>query len=278
MSAELKGRAAAAYKGLQFLKFAATVNDEGVPNVVPLLSARMVDPETIAFVRFMVWKTARNFEANKKITFSCTGPKGRAYVVKGEFREWQSEGPLLEEFEAEPMYRYNAYTGANQLGVVKVREALEFPGGGIVMPMISSLLSRLAGGRPAVTRGEGSSGRGPMPVQVVEKFGRTLAAKFISMVDEQGDPLAFPMQKLSAPDPGTVVFPLPKDRSHPLHALKKGDMAAASVFVLEPSAYQVKGRYRGVETRKGKPAGVIEVTEVYTAAPPVPGRRIYPAE
>ncbi|HUT52283.1 MAG TPA: hypothetical protein VM658_02730 [bacterium] len=270
--ATLKGRAASAFRGIHYLKFAATVDQAGVPNVVPLLSARSVDPETIAFVRFMVWKTARNFEANRKITFACTGPWGRAYLAKGEFMEWQTQGPLIEQFENEALYRYNAYTGANMIGVVKVREVMSFPGGGIAGPMLKSLAARLAGKAGPAENG------GPMPVQVVEKWGRPLAAKFIAMVDEQGDPLAFPMMGLTAPDAGTLLFPLPRDMAHPLNRLVEGARVAASVFTLEPVAYQVKGIFGGEVQREKKAFGVIKVNEVYTAAPPVPGRRIYPPE
>jgi predicted pyridoxine 5'-phosphate oxidase superfamily flavin-nucleotide-binding protein len=275
MADRLSGRAVAAYKGMQYLKFAATVNQEGAPNVVPLLSARMVDPGTVAFVRFMVWKTARNFESNGKITFACAGPRSRSYVVKGEFQEWMSEGPLLEEFEAEPLYRYNAYMGANQLGIVKVREVLEYPGAGMVMPIISALFWKLFRGKSAQSA---AAGGGPMPAQVIDKFARPLSAKFVGMVDDQGDPMAFPMQALDARDAKEVTFPLPKEPSHPLRQLKDGDLLAASVMTLDPSAYQVKGRFSGPGASGGKSRASIRVSEVYTAAPPVPGRRIYPAE
>jgi predicted pyridoxine 5'-phosphate oxidase superfamily flavin-nucleotide-binding protein len=272
--ARLEGRAGSAFRNIHFFKFAATVSGAGAPNVVPLLSARSVDPETIAFVRFMVWKTAKNFEANKKITFACIGPWGKAYLAKGEFMEWQTKGPLLEQFENEAMYRYNAYTGANMLGVVKVREVLQFPGGGVVGPMLSSLGSRLGGAKARAASADG----GPMPVQVVEKWGRPLAAKFIGMVDEQGDPLAFPMMGMRAQDAGALVFPMPRDMAHPLNRLKEGAMLAASVFTLEPVAYQVKGQFAGEARKAGDRFGVVKVSEVYTAAPPVPGRRIYPPE
>jgi len=53
---------------------------------------------------------------------------------------------------------------------------------------------------------------------------------------------------------------------------------AASVFTLAPVAYQVKGVFAGEEDQAGRRLGRIHLQESYTAAPPVPGRRIFPPE
>ncbi len=264
----MKGPAAAAFTKMSYHKFAATVNEKGEPNVVPLLSARMIDPDTIAFAKFMVWKTRRNFEANGKITFACPGPGGKSYAAKGEFTEWRTEGPILEEFEKEPLYRYNAYMGANLIGIVKVKEVLEFPGEGMIKPLISALAVK-----PPAPRENG----GPMGARVMEKWGRRLAIKFIGMIDKKGDPIALPLQRLTVLNSSTMAFPMRRD-IRPLADLKKGDRVAASVLVLDPSGYQVKGRFLGAERLAGKEHGFISVDEVYTASPPVPGRRIYPLD
>jgi len=270
----LTGRAAKAFKVQAYPKFAATVDAQGAPNVVPLLSARMTDSRTIAFVRFMVWKTAKNFEQNKKISFACPGPRGRAYLAKGEFKEWVTQGPLLEEFESEPLYRYNAYAGANVIGVVDVKEVIEYPGAGILVNIAKGALKRI--GRKRAPRPKGPD-RGPMPWQVVDKYNRIAAVKFIAMVSDKGDPLPFPLQAMEAPDSSTILFRMPGD-GHPLGRLKQGQMLAASVLAFEPSAYQVKGPLAGVEGKGSRRTGRMEIKEVYSAAPPVPGRRIFPPE
>jgi len=265
----ITGKAAKAFAAQGYLKFAATVDDEGTPNVVPLLSAKSIDSETIAFVRFMVWKTARNFESNQKMSFGCTGPWGKAYVAKGEFVEWQTSGPLLEKFEEEPIYRYNAYMGANQVGVVKVSDVIELPGSGILKNLALGLARKASFTRPAAAAGAD----GPMPPNVSEKFNRAAAVKFLGIVDAEGEPLAIPHQGIRAPEPGIVSFPLPTDKSHPLSGLADGDLVASSVLAFEPSSYQAKGKFR-----KEGYKGVIEVESVYAAAPPLPGKRIWPVE
>jgi hypothetical protein len=268
MSAGLRGRAARAFKLQAYPKFAATVDDQGVPNVIPLLSAKLVEPDTIAFVKFMVWKTRRNFEANRKITLACTGPWGRTYLVKGEFREWVTQGPLLEQFEAEPIFRYNAYMGANMLGIITVKDAIEYPGSGVLGPL----------GRRLVGRNGAAAGAGPMPREVVEKWGRKLAVKFLGFMDQAGDPLAVPEQGLHAVSSSELAFPLPRSTKSPVHRLSSGAPIAASVLAFDPVAYQVKGTYRGTATVNGKPHGMIEVAEVYSASPPTPGKRLVPRE
>jgi len=272
MSAMIEGKAVPAFKGQGYIKFAATVDENGVPNVVPLLSARMVDPETIAFVRFMVWKTARNFESNRKITIACPGPGGRAFVAKGEFQQWLTQGPLLEEFESEPLYRYNAYTGANALGLIRVKDVRDYPGTGVAGQMLYGLARRIGSPGAAGPRGNGS----PMPSQVKDKFNRALAVKFVGFIDGEGDPVALPVKGMRAPDSKTISFPAPAPGSL-LHQARAGSMMAASVLAFLPVAYQVKGSFSGFGSG-GKSAGSIEVSEVYSAAPPVPGRRIWPPE
>jgi hypothetical protein len=49
---------------------------------------------------------------------------------------------------------------------------------------------------------------------------------------------------------------------------------AASVLTFEPLAYQIKGEFLGLERSLGRLAGVVAVQEVYSASPPLPGKRI----
>jgi len=279
MGAGLSGRAARAFALQAYPKFAATVSDDGEPNVIPLLSARSVSATEIAFVKFMVWKTRRNFEANGKISLACVGPWGRTYIVAGKFVEWVTEGPLLEQFEGEALFRYNAYMGANMLGMIEVKDVAELPGPGVVMPMLdaaglfgkSKFADKIAARDPARLR-NGS----PMPVQVIEKWGRPLAAKFLGMIDDSGEPIAVPHQGLRAPTSDSLIFARPKQSANPLTRLRPGDRLAASVITPDPVAYQVKGTFAGYHTIGADNAGVIKVDRVYAASPPVPGKQIYP--
>lgn len=275
MSGPLAGAAGKTFANLAYPKFAATADDESRPNVVPLLSARKIDDDHLAFVRFMVWKTRRNFEHNGRITIGCTGPRGRSNLALGRFEEWVTQGPLLERFEAEPLFRYNAYMGANMIGVIKVNDVIEFAGSGLAGPLLKSFAARF--GKEADESAPGPAGgeSSPvMPLQVTDKWRRSIAVKFLGMVREDGEPLAIPCQGLSARDGASLSFPMPKNGDNPLGNLKEGDSLAASVIVPDPIAYQVKGKFAG----SGRGEGVLYVNEVFTASPPAPGRRIYPPE
>lgn len=266
---QMSKRTKKALKVMAYVKFAATVDAEGWPNVVPLTSARLIDQDTMAFVRMMAWKTVRNFELNKKLSFACQGPGGRTYIAKCEFEKWVTEGPLLEKFENEPIYRYNAYFGANVAGLARIRETLELPGFSRVRATLSPLRGR------AVRQGKLAENRGPMARPVMEKWTRRLSLKSLAMVDEQGDPIALPHPGIFVRDPESLLFRMPSS-GHPLCSIKPGERLAASVLAPDPVAYQVKGMFAG--TADSGRLGVIEVNQVFTASPPVPGRRIYPPE
>lgn len=245
-----------------YVKFLATVDDAGAPNVAAILSARMVDDTTFAFVRFMAWKTAHNLEANGRASFGCIGPMGRAYVAYGKFSGWETSGPLMEQFAAEPMYRYNAYMGATHIGVVKVTEVRDLPGH-LLGP---AWRARRRAARPM--------GAGPMAGPVMEKWRRSLAAKCLGFCDESGRPVAAALSSVAPAAADRLTFELPGE-GHPLMGLLPGAPLSAAVFTTDPSAFQVKGRFEGVN---GDGIGSMKVTEVFAASPPIPGKRIYPPE
>jgi hypothetical protein len=252
-----------AFKGQQYIKFLATIDPAGVPNVAAILSARMIDDETIVFVRFMAWKTAHNLEATRFASFGCIGPRGRAYLAAGEFAGWETTGPLIEQFSTEAMYRYNAYMGATHIGVVKISGVEELPAG-LIGPAFR-----------ARRRAARVDGPGPMAAPVQEKWRRVLAAKCLAMT-EAGRPLALPTLGLSPAGPDRLRFEIPVaiGSGHPFTRLAAGAPLAAAVFCTDPSAFQVKGKFSGSDGR----VGTMTVTEVYAASPPIPGKRIYPPE
>ncbi|MGA3290882.1 MAG: pyridoxamine 5'-phosphate oxidase family protein [Candidatus Bathyarchaeia archaeon] len=75
-------------------KMLATVDAEGVPNVVPVWSIVAVDSETIAFAELFIKKTKENLEKNKKVAIAIfKGPNchfqrthGRISIERELFR------------------------------------------------------------------------------------------------------------------------------------------------------------------------------------------------
>jgi hypothetical protein len=262
-----------ALRGDGFPKFAATKSNEGIPNVVPLLSTSLADENTLIFVRMMIWKTARNLLANGRITINVIGPGLYSWIVVGEFAEFVRQGPFLDYFNRKAMFRYNAYTGAGEVGVIRVREARGPVPLGLAAAMFYNLLRE-----PVRADGHGGHGPAVMPGPVLEKFNRRLALKHLGFVEEDGTPVAVPCLDLHARSANDLAFVLPRNDDHPLSQLRPGMKIAASVFTLAPVAYQVKGVFTGEEDQSGRRQGVIHLQESYTAAPPVPGRRIFPPE
>jgi len=256
-----------------FPKFAATMSNEGIPNVVPLLTTNSADETTLIFARFMIWKTARNLAANGKITINVIGPGLHSWIIRGQFQEFVRQGPYLDHYNRKALFRYNAYAGAGEVGVIKVREVR----GPLPLLLFRSLFYSLLREPDHNSRGC-SQMPAVMPPTVQEKFDARLALKYLGFVEDDGFPLAIPCFDLHAASPNALAFTLPRAKGHPLAQLRPGMKVAAAVLTLKPVAYQVKGVFAGEENAAGSRRGLIQLEESYTAAPPVPGRRIYPPE
>jgi hypothetical protein len=246
------------------VKFMATIGDDGWPNVVPLLSVTPWDKDTLCFVRLMVWKTRKNLEDRKKVAVSALGLTSSLEIL-GEFTGFEKSGAKLEFFNTQPIYRYNAYFGAGQVGVIKVVGDK----GWSKAALWRLLQARLISGE----NGAHSCGPEVMPQVVAEKFQRILAAKFISWIDDSGWPRLMPAQG---------AFPIGANKMgiagcRSLFAkLEPGKPLALSVLATEPISYQVKGKFAGIQARNGLNFAMIDLEKSYSCAPPLPGEQIYP--
>lgn len=101
-------------------KFMATVDENGIPNVVPVLSVMPFGGEMLVFVDMMMNKTKKNLLSNGKVAVSVLTKDGISYQVKGTFEEFQASGPLFDMFASHPMLKYNAYSGPRAVGTIRV--------------------------------------------------------------------------------------------------------------------------------------------------------------
>jgi hypothetical protein len=231
-------------------KFLATLSSEGVPNVVPIISLQAADEGTVIFGEFMMWKTRRNLEVNPRVSVAVmTASQG--WVIKGDFLEFQRTGPIRN---------------AGVIRVAKVVRAFA----------LSQPTALLDWGRAwwfaRRARRRGANGV-TVPLPVRKKFARLRAAKFLAYLDGDGYPDVVPALSLIPADEQIFVFS--SDLAAPaLATLRSGTKVAASVLTFEPVAYQIKGEFLGAERSLGKLAGVIAAQEVYSASPPLPGKRI----
>ena len=244
-------------------KFLATLDTEGVPNVVPITSLEAVDESTIIFGELMIWKTRRNLEVNPRVCIAVMTPAGRGSIIQGDFQEFQRTGPYVDLINSADFYRYNAYTGIRNAGVIRARRVVrEFAlSRGAIL--VAAARARWAARRRR-SPGEGAA----MPRPVREKFARVQAAKFLAYLGMDGYPDVAPVLSLTPAGERALVF------AGRVDGLERGAQVAAAVLTAEPLAYQVKGRFLGEERSLGAPLGVIQVSEVYSASPPLPGERI----
>lgn len=265
----LEGKALKAYKSKVSPKFLATVDSDGIPNVVPVLTLRAADPTTLIFARMMVWKTLSNFESTGIATACCFGPESSYWRVRLDFVEMAKSGPYLDEFNQMALFRYNAYAGATEVGVFRVREVLPPRKLHWARRLMEMRGIRKAAGALARPMADG----GPMPPPVIEHFNRCAALKYTACADKEGWPAPQPVFSLFPSGPSALVFKADEE----LLPVEGQPMAASSI-THRLIAYQVKGKYRGRMSISGKTADVLDVTHVYSAGPPLPGKSIYPAE
>jgi len=114
------------------IKFLATVDSQGKPNVVVIASLVAINDETLAFADMMINKTKRNLMTTKKVAATVYKPTMSSFQVKGTFLGFVREGPLVEMFNMPDPIRLNTVSNVDQVGLIKVEEVyfaqMPFPG------------------------------------------------------------------------------------------------------------------------------------------------------
>jgi len=268
METVMNERVVRAFAGEFTPKFLATSSAGGTPNIVPVISIEALDERTLIFGELMIWKTKKNLEANPKVSAAVFTASMNCWTARGDFDRFERTGEIYDRINTKDLFRYNAYTGLRNVGVINVRDVARIRG------MLSpARIGELALASIKATRVKfGHSG--PMPPQVTEKFQRAKAAKFISYVDSDGYPAALPALSLfpaghDAMEFGAAILeaggPAPPEPPF---------TAAACVITFDPVAYQVKGTVTEYFRRLGAKMARFEIEEVYSASPPLPGKRI----
>ena len=253
-------------------KFLASINAAGQPNVVPLLSIVPLEPGRAAFAEFMIWKTKANLLETGRTAFLALDGKLNYVTATGRFTGFTKAGPVFDAMAIQSMFRFNPYNGLRAAGTIDI-ETVEAEG---QIPTLGLVASHLKAGRLAKAAARAGAGARPaagaavarlatsrvMPVQVAEKFSRLKAIKAIAW-PVAGGVKVLPAAGVAPIGRGGLLIADPAVAS----AVPDGSRGAVSVITLDPNAYQVKGT-----ARVWRGALVVEVDEVYTAAPPVPGR------
>ncbi|MHA1230695.1 MAG: pyridoxamine 5'-phosphate oxidase family protein [Candidatus Helarchaeota archaeon] len=277
-------------------KYLATLNKEGTPNIVPILSLDAIDQDTITFGDYMIWKTKRNLLEYNKVACAVTSMDGfQTYIVKGDFQNFVKKGELVERANLKPLFRYNAYTGVRGVGIIKVKQAYP-PKKLINIPFILNILKLKIGKGKVKSLEESNSDKNINGIhhRIIEKFKGITSFKMLAYKDDDDYPMIIPISSMSPKKDGRrLVFSFSgiKDEINRIPLMSK---VAISLFKLQtekniirlafsnkipwgeiqPIAYQLKGVYQGTGKFRGVSLGVIDITEVYSASPPLPGELI----
>jgi len=250
----------AALRGEMTPKFLATRSAQGVPNVVPVVSIQPADdqPDTLFFGNFLLRKSIKNLNEDKRVGVLVITPELRSWILKGDFVEFQRTGPYVDRQMSGSLLRYNAYTGIRNAGIIHVKSVEGTFAISKMQVAVDYLLARLA------ARGNCGDGGIAMPLPVQREFAKMVAVKVLAWIQEDGYPFVVPALSLQPAGAQTLICRKARLAEPPL-----GAQVATNILTFEAISYQVKGHW----TARGN-NGAIQVQEVYAGGPPYPGGRV----
>ena len=267
MTARMDEKLCEALRGEMTPKFLATVDGNGTPNVVPIISIHPYDDRTLIFGNFLMWKTEKNLAVNQKVAVTVFTEGLFGAVIRGTFLGFQKVGEYADIISSSGQLRYNAYSGIRSAGsicVEDVSEPFQLTKLDVLKGLVQSKVARLR----ARSLSQGVKVMHPI---LMEMFARVVAVKVVAFVDGQGALHAVPVMSLQPAAPDVMVFG--RRRMAPyLSGLRDGAETAVSVITGDPVAWQVKGIYRALD----ESLGAVVLTDAYHASPPHMGKRIAP--
>lgn len=255
-----------ALRGEMTPKFLATRSPEGVPNVVPCVTMMPADdqPDTLFFGNFLLRKSIRNLEADKRLGVLVITPELQGWILKGDFVEFQRTGPYFERQMSGGLLRYNAYTGIRNAGVIHALSVESRFTISKMQVLFDYLRARFRGMRLPQAAEDLKTVKVPPPTQ--REFARIVAVKVLAWIGSDGYPTLAPALSMQPAGERSMVAWLGKsDLPRP----PAGASVATNILTFEAISYQAKGQWQ-----PSGGGGVLQVQEVYAGGPPYPGGRV----
>jgi hypothetical protein len=255
-----------ALRGEMTPKFLATRSAEGAPNVVPCVSILPADdqPDTLFFGNFLLRKSIKNLQADKRLAVLVITPELRGWILKCDFVEFQRTGPYVDKQMSSNLLRYNAYTGIRNAGIIHVLSVENNFAISRLQVALDFLLARLQ------TRRASKDPSGlevtQVPLSVQREFARMVAVKVLAWIGEDGYPRLVPALSMQPAGEHALVGWLSGKK---LPRPPAGAQVATNILTFEAISYQAKGLWQPF----GR-AGALQVQEVYAGGPPYPGGRV----
>jgi hypothetical protein len=241
-------------------KFMATRDANGEPNIAMISTTTPWNDEQLVFGDFLMWQTKKNLESGSPVSVSVmTEDLKSCFEVRGKYLGYETSGEKIDFVSKQDLFRYSAIGLLRGVGTISVDE---------VYPLrLSSLgvakewfLAKIGG----VRHKDFPEGKGINPT-VAKIVNLLKGAKFLTV--SRDDHLEqFPVLGMrSVGDYLVVRSDLP---------LKAGDSVATSVLSMDLVAFQVKGKFQGIQRSRGINHGYIRATSVRTQTPPIVSREV----
>lgn len=213
----------AALRGNHAARFLATRDENGIPSLVPALSANLADGQIIRVAAILPAAVKSDLLRGGPVTLLVIDEKLRWWSLAVSLAGWADGASgervrrwvLLRPTELRASGRYSS------LGLVAEYSLLRVFG---------------------VAKGDDFTET--LPREVAGKLQTLQNVKALAFVNEQDQLEALPCQSLMPAGPGALVCgtrTLPRLRSIP-----PGAPVAACVLTFEPNAYQIQGRFEGL--------------------------------
>jgi len=247
----------------------ATTGDDGLPHVTLLSSLRAASPTTLSFGQFTEGRSKINVRSNPKAGFLVMSLAKEVWRGTATFTGTTKSGPDYDAYNAEPLFRYNAYFGIHTvyyLDLVGQTGRVPLPMGGIVVSALATAAAAAFTGSP-----RSCAILNPWTRGLLSTIGNL---KFAAWVGADGWPRIVPVLQARAAAGDRVIFS-PLVYGDEVAEIPAGATLAIFGMTLQMEDVLVRGRYEGSRRLGGIRCGVCRVDWVYNPMPPVPGQ-VYP--
>ena len=233
----------------------ATCDADGMPHLALITSLQALGSNQMSFGKFAAGISKGYVVERPDVAFLVLNASMQWVAGNMRFSHTLNTGPLFEEYNSKPLFRYNAYLGFSQifvLDLIRISEIQKLPMPAIVL---GALLTRLLGG-PAKKSDQGLLSRFSL-----ELFNKLDNLKFVSWFGEDGLLKIMPIIQAAAAGSDRVIFsgtPYGKEL-----AIPRGAKTAILCLNLQMQSVLIEGTH----TKQGA-VHVLEIERVYNSMPP----------
>ncbi|MCX7678898.1 MAG: hypothetical protein N2316_06735 [Spirochaetes bacterium] len=246
----------------------ATIRD-GMPHITLLTSIMGIDATHLTIGEFCKGWSKENMEKNHFIGFAILTLDKKLWTGKAKWTHKAHEGKEYEIYNAQPMFRYNAYFGINTVhycDLIAIEGGTKIPMGSIVT---STLYTKIAKG--AMRAKAETPALKPFAQRL---FNQLNSLSFLAYIDADGFPTIVPLFQAQAADRGRIAFHAGAFFEK-IKDIPENTTVAVFCISMQMESVLVRGKYNGLSRARGFLCGTIDIDWVYNSMPSAHGQ-IYP--